>query len=279
MRIKYFIKKQLNFFYNFFQEINQKKDLNKIPKDLFNIENLKQTSDINLKEIFNQTKLTENWNLIQKKKNFKDLVGDITGGVNPGDRRAIYYLIAKLQPNDVLEIGTHIGASTVYIASALASNYNKEHSRLTTIDIRDVNSIEKKPWVKFGMKYSPMEMINILQLDNQVDFITDTSINFFKNCDKKFDLIFLDGDHSAKTVYVEIALALKSLKPNGVILLHDYFPNGKPLWSDRKVGKGPFLAVERIKKEGCMIKILPLGTLPWATKLASNITSLALCLK
>ena len=39
MRIKYFIKKQLNFFYNFFQEINQKKDLNKIPKDLFNIEN------------------------------------------------------------------------------------------------------------------------------------------------------------------------------------------------------------------------------------------------
>lgn len=129
------------------------------------------------------------------------------------------------------------------------------------------------------MKHSPIEMINILELNNQVNFIKDTSINFFKNCNKKFDFIFLDGDHNAKTVYVEISLALNFLKPNGIILLHDYFPNGKPLWTDGKIGKGPFLAVERIKKEGCVFKSLPLGTLPWPTKLESNITSLAICLK
>ena len=38
---------------------------------------------------------------------------DDEGGVNPGDRRAIYSLIHYLKPISVLEIGTHIGASTV----------------------------------------------------------------------------------------------------------------------------------------------------------------------
>jgi predicted O-methyltransferase YrrM len=202
-----------------------------------------------------------------------------TGGVNPGDRRAIYYLIAKFKPKDVLEIGTHIGASTTCIASALASVDENKFSKITTVDVRDVNSFENKPWINFGMKQSPKEMINALGFNNNVDFIVDTSLNFSKNCSKKFDFIFLDGDHSAKTVYSEISIALKLLRNNGIILLHDFFPKGQPLWSDRKVGKGPYLAVERIKNEGIRTKALPLGKLPWPTKLGSNITSLALYLK
>ena len=42
-----------------------------------------------------------------------------TGGVNPGDRRAVYYLIRSLRPANVLEIGTHVGASTLHIAAGL----------------------------------------------------------------------------------------------------------------------------------------------------------------
>src|SRR2546430_6217516 len=34
-------------------------------------------------------------------------------------RRAIYYLVRHLRPRSVLEIGTHLGASTVHIAAAL----------------------------------------------------------------------------------------------------------------------------------------------------------------
>lgn len=68
MNIKNFLRELINPFYNFFQEIKQKNDLNKIPKAIFNIENLKQASDINIKEIFNEAKLKESWNLNQKKK-------------------------------------------------------------------------------------------------------------------------------------------------------------------------------------------------------------------
>ena len=41
------------------------------------------------------------------------------GGVNPGDRQAVYYLIMALKPQNVLEVGTHIGASMPHIARAL----------------------------------------------------------------------------------------------------------------------------------------------------------------
>src|SRR5689334_16310324 len=44
------------------------------------------------------------------------------GGVNPGDRRALYYIIRALRPNRLLEIGTHIGASTVHAAAALRAD-------------------------------------------------------------------------------------------------------------------------------------------------------------
>ena len=74
-------------------------------------------------------------------------------------------------------------------------------------------------------------------------------------------------------------MALKMLNPNGVILLHDYFPGMKPLWSDGTVIPGPYLATERFVKEGINLTVLPLGELPWPTKLGSNVTSLALLLR
>ena len=70
------------------------------------------------------------------------------GGVNPGDRRALYYLIRGFRPARVLEVGTHIGASTVHIAAALRANGGSAGSggTLTTVDITDVNDPTTRPW-------------------------------------------------------------------------------------------------------------------------------------
>jgi len=86
----------------------------------------------------------------------------------------------------------------------------------------------------------------------------------------------LDGDHSAKVVYQEVSAASKLLNSGGLILLHDYFPNLQLLWSNGDIKPGPWLAIERLKKEGMAIDIKALGKLPWATKMNSNFTSLAL---
>jgi len=124
--------------------------------------------------------------------------------------------------------------------------------------------------------YSPEEILRRLDCSNFVSFHTENSLDYLSRCHSQYDFIFLDGLHSATQVYQEIPRALRVLRSGGYILLHDYFPGLEPLWPDGKIIRGPFLAVERLKAEGARVDVLPLGKLPWPTKLQSNITSLAL---
>jgi hypothetical protein len=108
-----------------------------------------------------------------------------------------------------------------------------------------------------------------------VTFITSPSLTYLKQCKERFDLIFLDGDHHSTTVYQELPAALQLLNPDGIILLHDYFPDLKPLWSDGAVIPGPDLAMARLRGENVPIAARAFGALPWPTKLDSNVSSLA----
>jgi predicted O-methyltransferase YrrM len=201
------------------------------------------------------------------------------GGVNPGDRRALYYLVRSLRPRTVLEVGTHVGASTVHIAAALAASRAEDPAQryhLTTVDIVDVNDPTAKPWLELGSKYSPAELVEQLGYSNLVTFKTQNSLDYLAECEERFDFVFLDGFHTATHVLHEIPAALARLAQGGYILLHDYYPNQRPLWSNGHVERGPFLATEKLRASGARIEVLPLGALAWPTKVGSNVTSLAL---
>src|SRR6185312_7221616 len=74
------------------------------------------------------------------------------GGMNPGDRRALYYLVRHLRPERLLEVGTLAGASTVHLAVGLADAWpNSATSRLLTVDIADVNDPEGSAWRRLGL--------------------------------------------------------------------------------------------------------------------------------
>lgn len=231
-----------------------------------------------LREIFTSHHIDSEWPELEREIS-RFSIPDNAGGVNPGDRRAIYYLVRHLCPKAVLEIGTHIGASTVHIIAALRKCYLEDQAnvgKLVTVDICDVNDVKSQPWLQWGSNYSPGDMTAKLGASDWVTFVTDTSIEYLSSCMERFDFIFLDGSHSAQTVYREIPAALKVLNRGGVILLHDYFPSGKALWSDGSLIEGPWLATQRLKSEGARFDVLPLNELPWPTKLNSKKTSLAL---
>jgi predicted O-methyltransferase YrrM len=199
-----------------------------------------------------------------------------TGGVNPGDRRALFYLVRAFRPARVLEIGTHIGASTLYIGAALMRGGREQIPRLVTVDIEDVNDSPHSCWRQVGLAKSPKQMAEELNATIEVTFVTDDSRHFFATTKERFDFIFLDGDHAAETAYEDIMGSLDVVNKNGLIVLHDYFPGGRPLWSDGSGLCGPFTAAEKVRATGVAIKVIPLGSLPWPTKLGSHVTSLAL---
>jgi predicted O-methyltransferase YrrM len=198
---------------------------------------------------------------------------DVSGGVNPGDRRAIYYLASHFKPRSVLEIGTHIGASTVYLASGL----RHFGGHLTTVDIVDVNAPDG-PWKSLALARSPSDTLSRLGLGQTVTFQARAAAEALGRSER-YDLIFLDGDHSALAVYREISAALKLLNDGGLILLHDFYPDLNPITPDGNVIEGPFVASRRITEETSSLAFLPLGELPWPTKGGGNRTSLALVAK
>lgn len=249
--------------------------LQEIPSIACDSTNLVNISEIQLRRCLNSEEIKEKWETIKEDIQKLDLP-EMTGGVNPGDQRAIFYLISALKPKTVLEVGTHIGCSTVHIASALKALPEKH---FLTVDIRDVNDPEKQPWQEFNSPASPAQLIEKIGGQEFTHFKVSTSLDFFKQSDQTFDLIFLDGLHDAYMVYQEIPVALQHLNSDGFILLHDYFPNEQPLWESYPPIVGPYLAVKRLQEEGANLRVIPLGELPWETKLGTNITSLALLSK
>jgi predicted O-methyltransferase YrrM len=251
-----------------FKEIN---DLDKLSHSDYSVNHLRYLSGTELGQIFADPRNHEEW--VKVAERIKELeLPEMMGGVNKGDQQAIFYLINHFKPNNVLEIGTHIGCSTAHIALALKQN---PAAHLTTVDIIDVNDSAKKHWVHYNSKHSPLELMAMIGTESKVSFVADDSIKFLKNCKQKFDFIFLDGSHKAKMVFQEVPLALRLLNENGIILLHDYFPGNKPLWDNVPAIPGPYLAINKITGEEDNIAAIPLGELPWRAKLNSNRTSLA----
>jgi predicted O-methyltransferase YrrM len=202
---------------------------------------------------------------------------EMTGGVNPGDQRALYTLIHQLKPQRILETGTHLCCSTV--SMWLAARQADIETQVTTVDLRDVNDEAAKPWLDYKAKRSPRQMFAQLQAESQVTFAMGDSREVIEELEGPFDFVFLDGGHEYEVVKAELERVLPKLATKGLVLLHDYFPNAEPIWEGQFHCDGPYRAVETLRSEGYQIKALPLGELPWPTKLGTNFTTLALVVR
>lgn len=253
------------------REMRDRGRLCAVPGCAFDACNLRAENALpSLPEIFSDPHIAKTW-----EKDHADIAAVFSdksgfGGVNPGDRRALYCLVSHLKPKKMLEVGTHVGASTLYIARALTQG------TVTSVDILDVNDPDSGPWKKFGLPGSPRDNARKLGCLDRITFRVSPSVDFMKKDADRYDLIFLDGDHSAQAVYREMAVALPLLNEGGIILLHDFYPGGKALFPDGNRITGPYLAFERIMREHPDIRVRPLGNLPWPTKQGSHATSLAL---
>lgn len=128
-------------------------------------------------------------------------------------------LLTAMNANNVLEIGTSVGYSTLWFALALSQNENdmphKTKKNIVTID-NDRSKIMRaqKNFIDAGV----FEMVNVVE-GNAVDVLNQLldSHNAKSNggC-HLFDFIFLDADKDNLTNYFDLSLPL--LKKGGLIV-------------------------------------------------------------
>lgn len=127
------------------------------------------------------------------------------------------YFIVNLLKNrkDVLEVGTYLGYTTENILRNTECN-------VTTVDIcKDIMDSTKFQTHEILDRSETGKMIG--NWGDRVEKILSMSDNYFASIDKKFDAIFIDGDHSYEQVKRDSENAFKCIKPNGIIIWHDVY--------------------------------------------------------
>jgi SAM-dependent methyltransferase len=124
---------------------------------------------------------------------------------------------AKLQElakdADVLEIGSAYGYSTVALALVAKS--------VTAIDPHITHNSFGTLHANLGI-YGVAGKVTVVRGFSQDLLPKMVAVGDKVKKPKRFDLVWIDGDHTASTVEHDVTWALKLLKPGGVLACHDY---------------------------------------------------------
>lgn len=162
------------------------------------------------------------------------------GSIKLTDAFIVNCILSKHKPNAILEIGAFLGFST----RLLLEGSKEWNAKVTSIDPNIRHRIFDNPSEivkEFNKNFYPnnLEIINAF-FGSYDDFIYKSYENHFpirdrtlvdeliRNIDiiddtwkRKFDLIFIDADHSYKSVINQFNIAIKLLNKNGIIIFHD----------------------------------------------------------
>lgn len=138
----------------------------------------------------------------------------LDGGSTPIDLALLKGLAASKQNCDYFEIGTWRGESVSNVAS-VAKN-------CVTLNLPDELLLQ----MGLDKKYVDMHRFYSKHLKN-VTHLQGNSLTYdYKSLNKKFDLIFIDGDHHYESVKNDTQNAFSLLKDeNSIIVWHDYGNN------------------------------------------------------
>jgi predicted O-methyltransferase YrrM len=143
-----------------------------------------------------------------------------------------------------VEVGSYLGASSLFIASAL--NRSKYTSKLYCVDTWQNTAMsdgEQDTWIAF--KRNTQNFKNIFPLRG-------TSVQVAAEFQNKIDFLFLDGDHSYEGVKTDVDSWLPKVKSGGVVAMHDIG------WAE---------GVQQVVREDVLPRVVKSGRLPnlfWA---------------
>ncbi len=127
-----------------------------------------------------------------------------------GEPEFLGYLVRKLPDNPViLEIGTFRGLSAVIMAQ------QRQDVKIITIDphIGIDGNLYSNPYIV-------EDNFNKYKVSSQITHLVLASNDYYP--EDKFDLLFIDGDHSFKWVSHDYYKFEQAIKEGGLIVFHDF---------------------------------------------------------
>lgn len=106
-------------------------------------------------------------------------------------------------PCIALELGSFEGRSAAWLLQTILTH---ELSRLICVDIEISDRLRAN---MAGLKRPPV-------------LLASDAIAYLRGILNKFDIIYIDADHTARDVVMQAGLAWKQLKPGGVLIFDDY---------------------------------------------------------
>lgn len=131
-----------------------------------------------------------------------------TGGVEIEVGEFLYGLVRMIKPANILETGTHKGISAAYMASALRDN---DDGHLTTIEFMPQNFTDSNTLLD-NLGLSAWAEVSLM----------DAAAWSPAESEPYLDIVFLDTE--PQTRFAELERIYTSVKPGGIIMIHDLHP-------------------------------------------------------
>lgn len=132
-----------------------------------------------------------------------------SGGVEVETGEFLHALVKLYKPRHVIETGTHLGISSMYMAQAMDEN-DKGH--ITTMEVLP----EFKEWAE--------ELWEDLELNHRIDCILESSLEVpMDKLPKEVDIAFLDSEPQFR--FDEFKRFWDLVVPGGLIVIHDLHRN------------------------------------------------------
>lgn len=112
----------------------------------------------------------------------------------------------------VVEVGSYLGASCLFMASALG----RRNGRIYCVDTWKNDAMSEGSWDTFNFFLN-----NTKKFSSKITPLRGDSSKIALDFDSKIDLLFLDGDHSYAGVKSDFDAWFPKLSKGGIILMHD----------------------------------------------------------
>ncbi|MBX3385287.1 MAG: class I SAM-dependent methyltransferase [Phycisphaeraceae bacterium] len=148
------------------------------------------------------------------------------GSIAPEAGLLLHALVRNIRPNVVIETGTCHGASTIWIASALATTSQGILHTFDRYELPSDSPLRQVPLFREQERQVRDRIAEANLTEHVVVHSEDSSSGIAKLAStiSSVELAYLDGDHSFEGVWADFQAVDPLIPTGGYLMLHDVFP-------------------------------------------------------